>query len=127
MDVLFVYSEIREARGLTNPTSQRSDAAAVTVPGQTFTAETVQIQRPTTTLLLALSRPGIAAADQEGPPLSSVASGAWRQRKSDTAAVTLPDVESLVPRMLDINERRFRTVLSYPRPARAAFGWPSSG
>jgi hypothetical protein len=81
-------------------------------PRQTFAEETAQVPRrarSTRRLRHAL----LGAVIGSGRPAAETAStfGVWWwlvQRALDSAALTLPNVDALAPRMLDIDEHRYR-------------------
>ncbi|WP_285249471.1 ISL3 family transposase [Pseudarthrobacter sp. fls2-241-R2A-168] len=94
-------------------------------PRQTFTKETTQVPRRARSthrlreaLVAAVIGSGRAAAEAAA---SSGVSWWLVQRALDTAALTLPDVDALTPRMLGIDEHRYRSVRFFRDPATNAW------
>ncbi|MFJ6158859.1 transposase [Pseudarthrobacter sp. NPDC092184] len=94
-------------------------------PRRTFTEETAQVPRRARTtrwlryaLVAAVIGSGRAAAEAA----SSFGVSWWLvQRALDSAALTLPDVDALAPRMLGLDEHRYRSVRFVRDPATKAW------
>ena len=94
-------------------------------PRRTFAEETSQVPRRARSthrlrdaLVAAVVGYGRAAAEAA----SSFGVSWWLvQRALDSAALTLPDVDALSPRMLGIDEHRYRSVRFFPDPATKAW------
>ncbi len=94
-------------------------------PRRTFAEETSQVPRRARstrrlrdTLVPAVIGSGRAAAETA----SSFGVSWWLvQRALDSAALTLPDVDALAPRMLGIEEHRYRSVRLFRDPATKAW------
>jgi transposase len=94
-------------------------------PRQTFTEETTQVPRrarSTHRLREALVAAVIGSGRAAAEAASSFGVSWWLvQRALDSAALTLPDVDALAPRMLGIDEHRYRSVRFFRDPASKAW------
>jgi transposase len=94
-------------------------------PRRTFTEETAQVPRrarSTRRLRDALVAAVIGSGRAAAEAASSFGVSWWLvQRALDSAALTLPDVDDLAPRMLGIDEHRYRSVRFFRDPATKAW------
>lgn len=94
-------------------------------PRRTFTEETAQVPRrarSTRRLRDALVAAVIGSGRAAEEAASSFGVSWWLvQRALDSAALTLPDVDALAPRMLGIDEHRYRSVRFFRDPATKAW------
>ncbi|MFJ6314434.1 ISL3 family transposase [Pseudarthrobacter oxydans] len=94
-------------------------------PRQTFTEETTQVPRrarSTHRLREALVAAVIGSGRAAAEAAASFGVSWWLvQRALDSAALTLPDVDALAPRMLGIDEHRYRSVRFFRDPATKAW------
>lgn len=94
-------------------------------PRRTFTEETAQVPRRarfTRRLREALVSAVIGSGRAAAGAASSFGVSWWLvQRALDSAALTLPDVDALAPRMLGIDEHRYRSVRFFRDPATKAW------
>lgn len=94
-------------------------------PRRTFTEETAQVPRrarSTRRLRDALVAAVIGSGRAAAEAASSFGVSWWLvQRALDSAALTLPDVDALAPRMLGIDEHRYRSVRFFRDPATKAW------
>jgi transposase len=94
-------------------------------PRQTFTEETSQVPRharSTRRLQDALVSAVIGSGRAAAEAAASFGVSWWLvQRALDSAALTLPDVDALAPRMLGIDEHRYRSVRFFRDPATQAW------
>ncbi len=94
-------------------------------PRRTFTEETTQVPRrarSTHRLREALVAAVIGSGRAAAETAASFGVSWWLvQRALDSAALTLPDVDALSPRMLGIDEHRYRSVRFFRDPATLAW------
>lgn len=94
-------------------------------PRQTFTEETAQVPRrarSTRRLRDALVSAVIGSGRAAAEAASSFGVSWWLvQQALNSAALTLPDVDALAPRMLGIDEHRYRSVRFFRDPATKAW------
>ncbi|MDR7159813.1 ISL3 family transposase [Arthrobacter sp. BE255] len=94
-------------------------------PRQTFTDETSQVPRrarSTHRLREALAAAVIGSGRAAAEAAASFGVSWWLvQQALDSAALTLPDVDALAPRMLGIDEHRYRSVRFFRDPATKAW------
>ncbi|WP_441401059.1 ISL3 family transposase [Arthrobacter sp. 2YAF22_2] len=94
-------------------------------PRRTFTEETAQVPRRARSTRR-LREAWVAAVIGSGRAAAEAATSfgvSWWlvQRALDSAALTLPDVDALAPRMLGIDEHRYRSVRFFRDPATKAW------
>lgn len=94
-------------------------------PRRTFTEETVQVPRrarATLRLRSALVAAVIGSGRAAAEAAASFGVSWWLvQRALDSAGLTLPDVDALAPRMLGIDEHRYRSVWFFRDPVTNAW------
>lgn len=104
----------------------KGDSSAMSPwPRQTFTEETTQVPRrarSTRRLRQALVAAVIGSGRAAAEAAASFGVSWWLvQPALDSAALTLPDVDALAPRMLGIDEHRYRSVRYFRDPATKAW------
>jgi hypothetical protein len=96
-----------------------------TCPRRTFAEETAQVPRrarSTRRLRGALVAAVIGSGRAAAEAVSSFGVSWWLvQRSQDSAALTLPNVDAMAPRMLGIDEHRYRSARFFHDPATKAW------